>query len=601
VYSEQEMVHGVPGQSAYGTASYGNTPTSIYQRSSLPQAQKRSNRAQQACDNCRQRKAKCDEGKPACSYCRENGQVCNYKEVQPAKADRAQKEIMDRLDQHQEQMGKARDMTEANQKAIVALDGKLDRILQAIGTKALRNDDDFGQDTKKGIIRSDISHPTTPKVLSPHATQDDQPMADYHTHEASYSNTQLVDSNEEKHPVQTTLGQAGAVAVDHSTGVHRLLSWPSINSIITSTAVVDNLKGRKLREDYVMEHETSKGVIRLYGRGQGVETYDGGSTGSCPSPALSSTSNSKGEDSARSPVASPPDIWGANLGPPNLVDGRFYNGTADDHPGGLNADGTLKVDKATMDSLLYSYLENIHLLHPFLDKTRLKRMFERFHAQSHPSEGHGSTRSPHMFNSITYPDPVVRPSRKRKLSAGESPRDASHSESGRSGPEPVVERRIWTAIVLLVMALGKICAHKEFLSGPVPDRERSRDMLAGSTSSPLNMDSPSTRTSSSRIGSPINTGACEGRPMHFNQRPSIGIGLGRNVLRPGDRNVDVIPGLAYYTKATEILGALHGGTELLHVQANLLASLYMGQLACSIEAWSWIYDACKSCLFLMRG
>jgi len=39
----------------------------------------------QACDTCRSRKAKCDEGKPMCGYCRDNNQHCRYKEVAPPK------------------------------------------------------------------------------------------------------------------------------------------------------------------------------------------------------------------------------------------------------------------------------------------------------------------------------------------------------------------------------------------------------------------------------------------------------------------------------------------------------------------------------------
>lgn len=40
----------------------------------------------QACEVCRARKAKCDEGKPICGYCKENSHQCFYKEVQPAKS-----------------------------------------------------------------------------------------------------------------------------------------------------------------------------------------------------------------------------------------------------------------------------------------------------------------------------------------------------------------------------------------------------------------------------------------------------------------------------------------------------------------------------------
>ena len=70
--------------------------------------------------------------------------------------------------------------------------------------------------------------------------------------------------------------------------------------------------------------------------------------------------------------------------------------------------------------------------------------------------------------------------------------------------------------------------------------------------------------------------------------------------RKQDKNVDVIPGLAYFVRAAEILGCLHGGNELTNVQACLLAGLYTSQLACVIESWSWIQTACRACHFLIR-
>jgi hypothetical protein len=45
------------------------------------------------------------------------------------------------------------------------------------------------------------------------------------------------------------------------------------------------------------------------------------------------------------------------------------------------------------------------------------------------------------------------------------------------------------------------------------------------------------------------------------------------------RNLDVIPGLAYAAFATDILGNEIGENTLHHVHANILASLYFGQLA----------------------
>ena len=41
-------------------------------------------RATQACNNCRQRKQKCDELKP-CSFCKDNNFECQYKEFPPTK------------------------------------------------------------------------------------------------------------------------------------------------------------------------------------------------------------------------------------------------------------------------------------------------------------------------------------------------------------------------------------------------------------------------------------------------------------------------------------------------------------------------------------
>ncbi|KAF2147210.1 uncharacterized protein K452DRAFT_282191 [Aplosporella prunicola CBS 121167] len=47
-------------------------------------SRKRQVRAVQACNNCRNRKQKCDEARP-CQFCRESGLKCEYKEVPPPK------------------------------------------------------------------------------------------------------------------------------------------------------------------------------------------------------------------------------------------------------------------------------------------------------------------------------------------------------------------------------------------------------------------------------------------------------------------------------------------------------------------------------------
>lgn len=44
---------------------------------------RKAQRAAQACDSCRNLKAKCDEGRPVCSSCKERGQECVYRDPPP--------------------------------------------------------------------------------------------------------------------------------------------------------------------------------------------------------------------------------------------------------------------------------------------------------------------------------------------------------------------------------------------------------------------------------------------------------------------------------------------------------------------------------------
>lgn len=67
----------------------------------------------------------------------------------------------------------------------------------------------------------------------------------------------------------------------------------------------------------------------------------------------------------------------------------------------------------------------------------------------------------------------------------------------------------------------------------------------------------------------------------------------------GAKNLDVIPGLAYYAKAAEILGDQGDGNDLVHAQMFLLAGLYKGQLARVKESMSWISMAGRAIMMLL--
>jgi len=386
------------------------------------------------------------------------------------------------------------------------------------------------------------------------------------------------------HMLSSAEGSYGSIAIDHTTGAHRLLRWPTIKYL---------LKHRTISEDYVMETEEKKGLLRLYGRGQGRDMYDGGPGG--PASPAASTSSGRSDDAARSPASSPPDIWGTALYPSTVPDPMRNQ----DHPGGLNPDGSLKLDQMTMDRLLHSYLNKLHILHPFLNKARLNRMFRRVSDQARLSEAH-QTRSPYIpQSSVSWAETALNRPGKRKHTNSSSDTNALGS---RSSKEQLLERRISTAIVLLVMALGKICEHQGPLPGPIPENPNSHMQLTESPfyseSPPGHAVKPSPTQSSVSLSSPsmseahFRAGAASRRSSADPQGFSSGQRL--------EKNVDVIPGLAYYARAAEVLGTLNGGQDLMYVQACLLASLYVSQMACVLESWSWIQNACRACHFLVR-
>ena len=275
----------------------------------------------------------------------------------------------------------------------------------------------------------------------------------------------------------------GLVAINNTTGVHRLLQWPIIQ---------DLLKTHSVNENYVMEMEEKEGLLRLYERGQG------------------------------------PSATGFNS-------------------------GSMKMDWQTMTRLLTSYLKNIHSLHPFLNKLQLMHMFERVGGQYNPNGA---------------------------FDAGAvSPNGSAASNAPRNAGDKPISLRISSAIVLLVMALGRICEHKDHLPGPIGDTQ---NVLLGVNSlHPNNLTKSSPTAFSSSAISPI----AKALPVD---------------TEVSGQRVERTPGLAYFAGATNLLGNLQGENNLSYLQASLLASLYVSQTACAIEAWCWIQTACRACHFLIR-
>lgn len=386
-------------------------------------------------------------------------------------------------------------------------------------------------------------------------------------------------------PPQDCLNGVLSIPIEHTTAAHKLLSlWPSI----------DPFYDKVQDKNYVMRDESRRGLLRIFGRGEGDDGADRAGAGRHPrSPSASSDggSASLGADG----------FWGTGLPPSSATAGRPFSRS---NAGGLDGSGRLDLQATTIRRLLKSYLENMHILHPFLARRKLMVMAERFIARysatlvcrpTPHSAGHGT-----QADANADRDAVPRGKRKRSLASMSDA--ASSSNAGHTTVWPALEHSIETALILLILALGKICEHKDPLPPPLADKVPIGGAMTPSQSSsarsPSGLHSPihplAQSIDSSRYLTNGNRRVVSGSPASsFDSSPT-------SAKADDALNVDVIPGLAYYGQAVGILGELHGGNELPHVQAFLLAGLYMGQLARVFESWSWIYSAGTAIQILLK-
>ena len=370
---------------------------------------------------------------------------------------------------------------------------------------------------------------------------------------------------------------------DHRTAPHKLiLLWPSVWPLLQDAGV-------DVRNTYVMEAE-DRGILRIWTRGEGIDEHDGTQPGGPASPARSEES---GEGSAATP---PEGLWGTGFPQTPMSDIRRSDPYA---VGGLKPDGSPDLDVGTINALYESYMKHLHIMHPFLDKQRLRKLFDHFIKRY--CTGHPNLKQKFAVSSGSDTE---RPLKRQRSNNG--------SNTTTNGPDPInmrkepTERSPGNAIVWLVLALGKICLHREPLPGPVPDGRLHTNtvishQLTGNHG--LTSSSPISATIKPSPMSPKSTPTTQPTPpgpegmarVEPRSRRSSFDGL----QVAGPRNLDSIPGLAYYARAAEILGDQGDGNDLVHAQMFLLAGLYKGQLARVKESMSWISMAGRAILNLL--
>lgn len=426
-----------------------------------------------------------------------------------------------------------------------------------------------------------------------------------HAKESSYASTPMAmariiddqageasESEEDSGPPQPA--KPPSIPVNHTTGAAGLLDVPAIRKLCDD---VFSPKGRLKNSKYPILQEEKRGLLRLYGRGEGQEHVPGYEREplleheGTPGDTNSDISSPAGED------------WGqfGGMTPPH--------GSQEFIRGNIGADGMPDLSRERVHELVQSYMMHMNSLHPILVPSKLNQLVEKFLRSIPESQGkskqvsslvagHASHPGAGFVGSYKNPEsPCIK--RKRSTPSLEFPVEAPTRPDFKPG-HPF--RTIGSAIVLLVMALGEICSHQEKIpdvwqSDKEPDSYGSSPGFRnGQPASPI-QNSPSIYPG---MGMAAGSPADGERNPSRSRRSSVDGHYPARGFASKVRNIDVIPGLAYHALATDVIGNQLGGNTLQHVHANILAGLYHGQLARIMESHGYISAACRALQVILR-
>jgi hypothetical protein len=530
-------------------------------------------RATQACNHCRSRKQKCDEARP-CQFCRENNFDCQYKDVPPPKQDRSMMQLQESVNSISDVLSQFVDQFNGWKASVES------RLPQTRNHEMMSNhaspETSFSAPPREhgtsrwptpiqgrghmGRVNSNLKmeSPVAPhsNMMSPLGAQ-----ASASIKQESQFAPPLQQPATPAESVRTDRSQATEIIPkeqtglqgDHTTPAHKLLDeWQQMSIFYQGIPYLRKLmdNGREV-SDYPMQLEQDRGLLRVWGVGEGQDLNDGAQGPGSP--------ESSNDSEAPSPAPGKEGLWGYPFS--EAPDGtRTPGSTPRDYPipqqlrqeNGIFPDGRPDFTRKVMFELLRSYLETMHIFHPFMNETKLRRMFNDFSDQYSPDAKPLNAHSPAPVHGV-----------KRKRSGS--------NLDGLPAGRGEIERSLRNAIVLLVLALGKVCSTTGPLPAPKNDRYSNIHSECGSI-----RNSPYPNGSFNSVNSET-----------FNE------------YRP--KNIDLLPGMAYYAYATDILGNQQGGNTVAHAQAMLLAALFLSQYARVLESWSWINNACRIALVLIKA
>ncbi|KAK3934398.1 hypothetical protein QBC46DRAFT_347675 [Diplogelasinospora grovesii] len=548
MYGQPSYPPQTPGpQTPYGYSSYGlshtEPPYSIHV--STVRGKRKAPRASQACDMCRQHRTKCDEANP-CGGCKERKVECKYREAVPKQQGKAAANILDDLAFLRNEFSTFGDR-------ISRLERALKRAAPSIGVQPLtepgpmQEDDDRPGSADSAASMADDAHSSSPgETQAPIGTLEARTV------------TQNMEEGTEAKPGPYVRPGAPAIPLNHTTLAALLLKWRSIEILVERYLGAENIE---FVDEFPIRQEEGRGLLRVWGRGEGL---DSGRIGEGAIHDLGMMEVSDDYSDAGAP--SPADCWGGISGSPGPGDGKAT----------LIGVQTLDFSEANVWKYVKSYQDNIQNMHPLIIPVELNAMVKLFLDGIQQSASKQS-KSAGIAKFV------------RQVEAGAKRKRSPAPKSTR----PTFQRSINNALVLLVLALGKICLVKDKKIPdvvPVSEPPHGSPLVRnGHPASPSQGFPPSygSHSHSSDLPSPK-----DNSDRNASRRQSFqGAGGPAKTGTSIKRNLDVIPGLDYFAYATAILGGQLAGTSLRHIHAYVLAGLYHGQLGRVMESYAYIKQA----------
>ncbi len=335
-----------------------------------------------------------------------------------------------------------------------------------------------------------------------------------HSYASKWSENEEADDDEDDEGWEDLPRTGSRIPEHHTSPISRIGLWKSVKNVIGD-----------IDPDYTLVAEENRGVLRPYSMG--------------------------GESDCASDTAS------------HTLGGQFGGGgmrslTADsrislpNNHQGIKGALKLGLESSTVYRLLNIYKRHINIKCPLFFDYELDSLVEGF------------LKSINAASSMSK-DEIGRQQLMRKRS-DDRVRLSNNTSSCSEVPQGSAEH----AIVLVILALGEVCGHKESVNFP----------QKGSSGGPIHFQ----------------RGYPSPEEIDYGLRPSSA----EEDVPQTARSLAVTPGLTYFTAATDIVGKHFGSNTLRYVQLNIVASFYLGQLTRVSQCQAYLHEATRALRVISR-